>query len=213
MRTEFLPSLQETYNAELQKALRRLMAAVAALLVCALLGLAILWGRGQRLRPPDQARLYGPDGASLGLAILVSPDLALANGEVPANSQVSFHGDDRSPVRPVRAEQITDGTKLTLLRLTALAPSDMVPPSIGVLEAGDRITSTSPDEKWEATLVARPDGLFDMQPAPPSSGSGVPVISVRDRSLVGIEARQGGQIVAVSMKRVEEKFPEISSAQ
>ncbi len=213
MKTEFLPSLQETYNGDLQKALRRLMAAIGTLLVCAILGLAALWGRGERLRPPDQARLYGPDGASFGLAILVSQDLALANGDIPANSQISFHGEDRLPVRAVRTEQITDGTKLTLVRLTALAPSDMVPTSIGVLEAGDRITSTSPDEKWEATLVARPDGLFDMQPAPPSSGSGVPVISVRDRSLVGIEASQGGQIVAASMKRVQEKFPEIASAQ
>jgi hypothetical protein len=213
MKTEFLPSLQEIYNRDLQKFLRRLAWAISVLLVCAVLGLVYLGARGAQPPPPEEARLYGPDSADLGAVFLVSQDLALADGEIPANSQISFHGEDRSAVRVIRTEQITDGTKLTLVRLTAPAPVEMVPPAIGILQAGDQITPRSSSETWQATLVARPDGLFGMQPAPPFSGSAEEVTSVRDGSLVGIVASQEGQIVVVPMRCIEDKFPEISSAQ
>ncbi len=108
MRTEPLPSEQEKYNARLNRVsggLPRLPSARCLWSLqssrCPMLLLRLLW--------PN--RKFYARWPSVGIAVLVTPNTALAYGDLPAGAQLSFHGRTSLPSK-----------KSSLRRLQTVAP-------------------------------------------------------------------------------------------
>ena len=210
-RTDPIPYLQDKRNAIFNRRLGFLLVFCILVLVGSPALLLGLYFRGDRQPAEHVARIIGPDGSTvIGPAVLVSLQSVLTAVAVPDGSQVSLQETDRLPASKVRKDNVTPGTELTLLKLTA--PSTDTP-NVSAAASGMKVYAVSLHDRWEGTLVQTAGQTwFEPQPAA-TIGPGAPVYSVEDRSLIGITAQTSSGLVVISMKEILQKFREIQSGQ
>jgi hypothetical protein len=149
----------------------------------------------------------------LSPAVAVTPDLVLcaADVEVPNGSQFGVSGGERRAVVRVRTAQLTDNTKVTLVRLATAVDAGSVR-VIGNPQQGSPARSDSLKGHWRGTLSPRAGTeLFDMQPPEPSLGSGAPVFG-DDQELLGFTVQFKTDTVVAPMRFILAILPELKAA-
>jgi hypothetical protein len=205
MRLECTPERQRQHNDFVQRKLRGLMAA-AVLVIVGAIGLEAALILIPPAAPPSPT-VIGPDGKTvIGAAVALSAEFVLADGDIPAGSQLSTDGTDRFPLERVRTEDVS-GAKLMLLHLQT--PLSKNVPILRMPQNGEQAAATVSAGHWEGTLVERSkDGALEAQPAI-AIGSVAPLIAVVDRQLVGISAPGSSGDIAISARALLAKFPEL----
>ena len=205
MRLECTPERQRQHNDFVHSKMRTLMWSAVIVLMASV-------GIEARLilsppPPPPSPTVIGPDGRTvIGAAVVVTPDYALADGDVPAGSQLSTNGTDRIPIERVRTAEVL-GAKLMLLHLQM--PLSKEVPTFRMPQNGEQASATVTAGRWEGTLVERAkDGMIEAQPAI-AIGSVAPLIATADSQLVGISAPGAGGDVAISTRSLLAGFPEL----
>jgi len=205
MRLECTPERQRQHNDFVHRKLRALMAA-AVLVIVGAIGLEAALILIPPAAPPSPT-VIGPDGrTAIGAAVAVTAEYVLADGDVPAGSQLSTNGTDRIPLERVRIEAVS-GARLMLLHLQT--PLSKEVPALRMPQNGEQASATVTAGHWEGTLVERSkDGALEAQPAI-VIGSVAPLIAAVDRQLVGISAPGSAGDVAISARALFTAFPEL----
>ena len=204
MKLEYTPERQKAHNDFVHKRLRAVAVFAFVIIVSSL---ALQAGLYMSLRPAnDVPVIIGPDGSStIGTAVVITPEYIITATEPPAGSQLSIQGSDRLPLQHVRTESIY-GVSLTLLHLpTALS---LGVPVTRLLQNGEMAFARSTAGEWEGTIVESADGLLDAQPSL-VLGDIAAMIAKSDNALVAISAPAPKGEIAISVKQVLSKFPEL----
>lgn len=206
LKTDCLPSRQEETNNKLSAELRTLLiAGVTMLLVCVAGFCALIYGG-----PEAQARnaeVLTSDGNVIGVASIVGPDLAIADGSVPGRVQIRLPERKTLDATKVRSETFYAGASLALLRAGEQFPDADVP-ALGSEPSGSLHGLTQTGDRWAGVTTGDPKaGPLHLDPEAGLT-PGTPIY--QDQLLVGVAAQAGGHLILVPVRELTAKFKEIS---